>query len=132
MSSVTQKQVGIAAAAVTLVTTAETLIAYSGRVEIQYQTIRSVIRGWANVTWGTGTTSAILRFRRGNGLTGTIVATTGNVNVTAAQTTAIDLQFAEQIINGEFNDYSLTIQQNAATANGTVNLAQIECEMING
>lgn len=132
MSSVLQKQVGSAAAAVTLTTTTETLVAYSNRVELTLPTVRSIIKGWANVTQGGSTTALVARIRRGNGIAGAIVAT-ATIFVTAANSPIeINVQFAEQLVNAEFADYSLTLQQTGAVANGTANLAQIEVETING
>lgn len=132
MSSILQKQVGIATAAVTLTTTTETQVAYSGRVEATYPTTRMVIKGWANVTQGGSTTALVARLRRGNGIAGTVVAT-ATIFVTAANSPIeVNVWFAEQLLNIEFQDYSLTLQQTGAVANGTANLAQIEVETING
>lgn len=132
MSSVLQKAVSpVLSSAVTLVTTAETLVVYSGRCEIQYQTVRALISGWVNVLIGTTATAIVLRLRRGNGITGALIATM-TINVTAGNTVECEVRFNEQLLNQEFQDYSLTAQQTAATANGTVNLAEIAVEMING
>jgi len=131
MSSVLQKQVGIGSA-VNIPNVTETLVAYSGRVSVTTQTIRAVIKGWANVTQGASTTALVARIRRGNGVTGTIVAT-ATIFVTAANLgIEVNVWFAEQVINAEFQDYSLTLQQTAGGAPGTANLAQIEAETING
>lgn len=132
MSSILQKQVGINSAAVTLVTTAETLLAYSGRVEITYQTIRSIVKGYLQGTWGTAATGVITRIRRGNGLLGAVFIGGATELVTAVTSSDLSIKYAEQLLNAEFADYSLTVQQVAATGNGSVSLATIEVEMING
>jgi hypothetical protein len=115
-----------------MVTTAETLAAYSGRVEIPYQTIRAIIKGWLQAGWATGTTGVILRLRRGNGITGAVIAGGNTEPATAATASDLTIKWAEQLLNAEYADYSLTVQQVGATANGTINLSAIEVEMING
>jgi hypothetical protein len=132
MSSILQKQQGQAIAPpITITTTTETLCAYSGRVEANLATLTSIIKGWATITTGAGTTALVFRLRRGNGITGAVVATV--TITTAASVTVMDvIKFAEQLLNVEFADYSLTVQQTGAGANGSIVLAMIEVEQING
>ncbi len=133
MSNIIQKTVGVGAA-ITLVTTAETLVAYSGQAKVTFATMRAIILGWLQIVYGTGTTGIILRIRRGNGITGAVVAggNTETAGVAAAAVGDLSIKFSEQLIGQDFADYSLTVQQVAATANGTVNLAQLEAELANG
>ena len=132
MPQVLQKNIGIAAAAVTLVTTSETLVAYSGLTKATTPTLRSIIRGWCQVLAGTNNTGIILRIRRGNGIAGAVVAGGFTETLAAAATLDFNIVFAESLSNIDTMDYSLTVQQVAASANGTVNLASIETEFING
>lgn len=134
MPAIIQKQAADAAAAVTLVTTAETVLIYSGRCELTFPTMRAIARGWLQIVYGTGTTGVILRIRRGNGLSGTVLAggNTETAGVAAAAVADLSIQASESVAGNEFADYTLTAQQVAATANGTVNLAHIEVETING
>ena len=131
MSAILQKQVGIGVA-VTIVTTAETLICYSGRVEANLGTLRSVIRGWLQIAMSAASTTLTLRIRRGNGIAGAVVAGGNAENVVASNTDDFNITFAEQLLNVEFADYSLTAQMAGANANSTVNLSMIEVEFING
>lgn len=131
MSSILQKQIGVGAALVT-VTNTELLIAYSGRVEITLPTVRSIIRGWLQIALSAATTGMITRIRRGNGITGAVVAGGNTQTVGASTTVDANLIFAEQLLNAEFADYSFTIQTVAAGANSTINLSSIEVETING
>ena len=131
MSNYLQVQVASSAALVTTANT-ELLIAYSGRMEANLATLRSIIKGWAQIALSAGTTGLITRFRRGNGITGTVVAGGNTQTVTASTTVTVDLQFSEQLLNVEFADYSFTVQTVAAGANSTINLAQIEVGSING
>ncbi len=131
MSSILQKQAGVGSALVT-VTNTELLLAYSGRLEVTYQTIRTIIKGWLQIVLSAATTGIILRLRRGNGITGAVVAGGNTETVTASTTIDLSIKFTEQLINAEFADYSLTVQTVAAGANSTINLATIEVESING
>jgi hypothetical protein len=132
MSDVLQKQVSPAiASGITVTTTTETLVAYSGRAAVPLPTIRSHVRGWLNIAIGTGTTALTMRIRRGNGVTGAVVQST-LLSVAASANEDMTIEFNEQLSNAEFADYSLTIQQTGATGNATVNQGIIEVEMING
>lgn len=131
MSSIMQKQCVPGSALVT-VTNTELLLAYSGRVEVPLPTIKAIIKGWLQIVLSAGTTGIILRLRRGNGIAGAVVAGGNTETVTASTTVDLSIKFAEQLLNFEFADYSLTVQTVAAGANSTINLATIEVELING
>ena len=132
MSDVLQKQVSPAlTSGQTITTTTETQVAYSSRAAVPYQTIRSHVRGWVSIALGTGTNLLTLRIRRGNGVTGTIVQST-QLTVAASANETMTIEFNEQLLNAEYADYSLTVQQGSATGNATVNQAILEVEMING
>jgi hypothetical protein len=132
MSTVLQKQIGIPPAAVTLVTTAETFVAYTGRCEAVAPTMRAIIKAWALITTGAGTTNVSLRIRRGNGLAGAVIVNGPPVALGPATQLDTSLVFAETLQNVESADYSLTVAQTGASGNGVVQMASIEVEMING
>jgi hypothetical protein len=132
MSSIVQKQIGLSSGIINLVTTAETLVAYTGRCEANLPTLRAIIRGWALITPGTGTTAMQLRIRRGNGITGAVVGVTGPISLAMGQYFDTDVINVESVSNVEYVDYSLTVQATGASANGTVGAATIEVELING
>jgi hypothetical protein len=134
MSAVIQKAVGIVASPISLVTTTETLVAYSGQVRCTFQSMRAFISGWVLVVYGATTTGVILRIRRGNGITGAVVAggNTETAGVAAATVQGLNIKFSETIVNGEFADYSLTVQQVGATTAGTAQMGSIEAELTNG
>jgi hypothetical protein len=132
MSSITQKQIGTTPAAVTLVTTAETMVAYTGRCEANLPTLRAIIKAWALITTGAGTTNVSFRLRRGNGLAGAVVVNGPPVALGPATQLDTSMVFAETLQNVEYADYSLTIAQTGASGNGVVQMASIEVEMING
>ncbi len=132
MSSVLQMQQGLAQSTpITVTTTTETLVAYTGRVEANLPTLRSIIECWLSITTGTGVTALVLNIRRGNGITGAIVATCTVFN-TASQLVEHNLYFSEQLLNVEFADYSFTVTQTGATGNGSITNGIITCTQING
>jgi hypothetical protein len=131
MANILQKATGFGAA-ITVTTTTETLVAYSGRAEISFQTIRALVKGWLQIATGTGTTGLQLRLRRGNGVGGSLLAGGNTQVVSASATDDFNIISAEQLLNQEYQDYSFTVQQVGATGNATVNLGSIEVEMING
>jgi hypothetical protein len=118
--------------AVVLTTTAETLIAYSGPVRINNQTMRIIIKAWLQLVISATSTGLILRIRRGNGVSGAVVAGGNTQTITASTTDDFRIEFTEQVSNAEFVDYSLTAAVVAASANSTANLATITAESING
>lgn len=132
MSSILQKQIGLANGNPSLVTTAELAAAYSGRVEVPLPTVRAIIKGWAFLQTGNTVTGVVLRIRRGLGVTGTVIA--GGPILTAAAGVLVDtsIKWAESLNNAEFADYTLTVTQIGATSNGTIQYASIEVELING
>lgn len=132
MSSVLQKQIGINAAPISLVGTTETVIAYSNRVEVPLPTVRAIVKGWALLTLGTAATGFVLRIRRGNGITGAVVAGGNILTFVAGNTVDSWIVFAESLQNAEAADYTLTAVQSGATGPGTVQFCSIEVELING
>lgn len=132
MSSILQKQIGIAAGNPSIVGATELVIAYTGRCEVNTPTCRAIIKGWALLQTGTGTTGVVLRIRRGNGITGAVVAGGPVINVAGVLIMDTSIKFAESLVNAEYADYTLTVVQIGASANGTVQYASIEVELING
>lgn len=76
------------------------------------------IDGTANFTPGTGATSVAVSLADE---TGTAVGTTQNIGVTAGVPLNISFTFADQRGQTTNHVYTLSLQQTAATANGTVN-----------
>ena len=120
-------------AAVTLVTTTETLIAIITPADLNLPTIPTgqpvgpspmefVVD--VNVLPGTGATSIQFRLRQavaGGALTGTVVGVVHQDDVTPAIPVETGAMFFEDLV-GFAGGYFLTAQQVGATTNGTVNL----------
>lgn len=77
------------------------------------------ITGAVKITTGVGTTGLIARVRRGSGIAGALVGDATTVTAAAATTydLAVDVEDSPGEVAGQ--QYSLTVQQVAATANGT-------------
>lgn len=106
---------------VTLTTTSETVIVSSGAIAVPYETARLVIIACAQLTTGAGTTGVTPRIRRGTAITGTLV---GEANVEQVKAVAGSTEFFAAMRFEEQSpaasvEYSLTLQQAAATGNGT-------------
>jgi len=134
MPEVTEKQVNYSAANVTVTTTTETVAVSSGPVKVPTQTCLVHIRAWAVLTLGIGTTAVTPRIRRGTSTGGTLVSE-GNseaIKTAAGSSEPFHMEVTERRSNEESVEYSLTLQQTGATANGTVLEASIEVEILNG
>lgn len=129
MSGIGTRQV---ATAVNLVTTAETaaltLPFASGcsanpslANPISGSAAKNRINGVANITAGTAATSVQIRCRIGNNtITGTQVGPTLSYTIAAGASANVDFEFSD--VPGLYAQaYTITVQQVAATGNGTVN-----------
>lgn len=138
------------ATAVTVVTTAETVIATltpftenqglanAGTGDLRNLQVASgpgaqgvLLSLIANCLIGTGATAAVLRLRV-NTLTGTIIATTQTLTVVAGQTVNLDAMWLDAVLsypNGV--QYVVTLQMTGASGNTTVNLAVLTGEDAN-
>jgi hypothetical protein len=113
-------------------TTTETILATLSGIATDGpgQTVR--ITGWAQVTPGTGATSLTLRIRRGTAITGPVVGEANAVagGVAAGSAREIDVEAIDTLGDVAGQSYVLTIQQAAATGNGTALQAQARAEII--
>lgn len=108
---------------VTLVTTAETVALVTPPVSTTYSSDSIDIEGKVNVTAGTGTTACVIRCRRGNGVTGTVVGVAETDTLAAGSSESFPIQCVDTPGDVAGQVYSLTISQTGATGNGTVNSA---------
>lgn len=116
---------------VTLVTTAETVVATLTGVSTGQAGQFIDLRGKANITLGASTTAVVMRVRR-DSLTGTVVGEVQTEQISSAAGSTEDHEIFRQESNaGEFvgRTYVVTVSQTAASANGTVNNASLECDV---
>lgn len=120
---------GSSSAATSIPTTTETVLATSPPLSSDGGSQTVIAQATAGFTVGTGTTSVTVRIRRGNGITGTVVASQAGIQVTAGNTVVVTISGQDN--PGEVADqvYSVTIQQAAASANGVNVLSSISAEI---
>lgn len=118
---------------VTLVTTAETAVATTVNMFLGNPNQRVLISGHVNVTEGTGGTAFTVRLRQGNGTGGAVVGAAETDSLAAANSETAPFSFEDTgalLLGAAGGQYTITVQQTAATANGTVNTADIKVEAI--
>jgi len=109
-------------AAVTLVTTAETVILTSPPLNLSLDFEQVLLFWWATVVIGTGTTSVNILYKRGTTVGGVRINASGvNVQVTAGNTVTLSGCYADVPGAVAGQQYVVTLTQNAATANGSAN-----------
>lgn len=108
-------------------TTTELACQVSDLIPMPTDTQKILIMGWVQITTGTNTTALTVRVRRGNGITGTVVgvAQAEQIFAAAGSTESRFFMAIDNVQNLDQLQYSLTIQQTAASANGTVQQACI-------
>lgn len=123
-SSVTHTQ--MATSAVTVTTTSETVLDTSDILTLApLGGEGNRVHGVLNFTTGAGTTAVVVRVRQ-NTLTGTVVGNAQTVTAAAAATLSIPYDVLDVgAASTPVQQYVVTIQQTAATGNGTGNQTTI-------
>jgi hypothetical protein len=116
-----------------LVTTAETAAATSSLVPEQNPSGQGVrISGVVNVTAGTATTAVQVRVRAGSGVTGTLIGNALTHTLAAGASASIPFDALDTTTVSAGLQYTVTVQQVAATGNGSVNQANISTTPVSG
>lgn len=112
----------------TLTTTSETVVATLDAPSPNRAGVIVTVRGWAQLTSGTGTTAVTPRIRRGTTVSGDLVGEGNPVDVTAGDTA--DHSITTDDPPGEVSslNYVLTLEQTGATADGTAVQASLSAE----
>lgn len=120
----------VAASAVNVPTTTETVLATLGpfNENMAGEFAQGVAcDGNINFTAGTGATSITMRVRRG-GLTGALIGVAAVQTVTAGNVVNIPIAELDPTLVQVGVTYAVTLQQTAASANGTVNRVVFSCQ----
>ena len=127
MSEVKEAEVSIEADQKTITTTTEQIAATVSNVRLRSRTNRVLLIAWAQVSTGTACSALTPRIRRGAAITGALVNEANAEEVKAAagsrefvMTMGIDEREGEESV-----EYSVTVQQTDASANGSVDQAGI-------
>jgi hypothetical protein len=106
---------------VTLTTTSETVIVSSASACVPRPDAEVVVIAYAQLTTGTNTTAVTPRIRRGSTTSGTLVGE-ANAEIIKAAAGSIEpfyIMATETRSNVNAADYTLTLQQTGASANGS-------------
>lgn len=117
--------------AVTLVTTAETIVAtVAPGLNINAPSGEGLsISGMINVLTGASTTAVVIRVRKGILVTDTVIDVAQTHTVGAAVSASIPFAALDQLaITATLQQYVVTIQQTAASGNGTVNYVMVNAQ----
>jgi hypothetical protein len=122
------------AAAVPVVTTAETLVVPGNALSLQATSGKAVVKGFLTLTVGTGTTAVTVRLYRGTTTAGTLIgsAIAQAGNFTAGSPAAFSVQATDVLSNVGGAQYCMSVQQTGASGNGSVTTAMIDTEILSG
>ena len=106
----------------TLLTTTETLIVTSPLVRSHLNSALITVSAYAQLTTGVATTGVVVRIRKGASLAGALIGESNTITIGAAagSTEVFSMLLTDQLEGEQITQYSLTLQQVAATGNGTV------------
>lgn len=96
-------------------TTEQQLLVSSGAPVSAGSPQKVAVWGHANVTAGAAAITVTLRVRRGSGLSGAILYTSGAMNIAATQAESLAFGFDDLVPDGT-GVYTLTLQQSVAQA----------------
>ena len=121
-----------AVAAVNVPTTTETAVATVGPLNVNMPATEQgiLVEATFNFTAGTAATSLTVRIRAGSGITGTVLIT-HTITVVAGTTYSVSVNALDATFSGaglSVATYTVSVQQTAATGNGTVNQATLSAE----
>ncbi len=112
---------------VTITTTTERIIIAAPEIAVTRQTVFAMILGWGQLLIGTDCTHVIPRIRRGTLITDTLIgeATSEEIKTAAADREPFFIMVGEELSAAAAVEYLFSLQQTAASANGTVAHAAI-------
>jgi hypothetical protein len=110
----------------TVTTTTETVVLTLPSISTANAGETVEISGAVDFTAGTAATFVTPRVRRGTGITGTVVGDADPITVTAGATSQVTFSVADNPGEVAGQPYVLTLQQTAATGNGSALHSQAE------
>ena len=127
MSDIQEVGFNVVTTDVTLVTTAETVIVSAPPIAVVRQSMFALVIGWAQLLIGTSVTAVTPRIRRGPAITSPLISDdiAEEIKTAAADIEPFFMMAGEQLSNVADVEYSFTLEQAAAAANGTVSQAAI-------
>jgi hypothetical protein len=122
MSDIREAGVSGTLVSTVVTTTTETVALTSPAIDLPGPQIQACIMAYAQLTLGTNTTAVTPRIRRGTAITSPLVglANAEAIKTAAGSTEPFFMMVTESISNLDQVQYSFTVQQTAASANGTL------------
>lgn len=130
MADVLETEVGRRTTALAVVTTTEIVCATTAPLAPPRPGVRAVLRGLVELDSGTGTDGVTIRIRRGTTISGALVSEAIEEETTALLAETWVVSAVDTLGDVATVQYVVTIQQASASANGSVDNATIEVELI--
>ena len=130
MAELLEAEVGRRTTALAVVTTTEIVCATTAPLAPPRPGVRARLRRLVELDSGADTSAVTIRIRRGTTITGTLVSEAIAEETTAALAETWVVSALDSLGDVASVQYVVTIQQTAATANGTVDNATIEVDLI--
>jgi hypothetical protein len=130
LAELLEKGVGRRTTALAVVTTTEIVCATSEPLAPPRAGVRAILRGLVELDSGTATDGVTVRIRRGTTITGTLVSEAIEEETTAALAETWVVSAVDTLGDVATVQYVVTVQQATASANGTVDNATIEVDLI--
>jgi hypothetical protein len=127
MADIQEVSHNFSVAAVTLTTTTEKVVISAPGIAVVRPTVFAMIIGWGQLLIGTNCTHVTPRIRRGTAITDTLIgdATAEEIKTAAADREPFFIMVGEELSDAASVEYSFSLQQTGASANGTVDQAAI-------
>lgn len=134
MAAVLSEDVQVSAGAIDVPTNTETLAVEGFALSLPGGNAKAVIRGWMDFTVGLGTTGVTLAIYEGPAIGGRLVATKTPQagDFTPGSTAHFELEVIDVLVNVGGAQYCMSVQQTAATADGTIVAALIDTTLLSG
>ena len=130
MAEIYEVEVGRRTTALAVVTTTEIVCATTGVISPHRGGLRARLRGLVELDTGADTVGVTIRIRRGTTITDTLVSEAIVEETTAALAETWVVSALDALGDVASVQYVVTIQQASASANGTVDNATIEVDLI--
>lgn len=122
-----------AGANITVVTTAQTVIATTVPIRGPFGSCKALVNGTLILLVGAGTTSLNLSITRNPSGENLQIASAAGVQVTAGNMVSVSLSGIDRIPDGRDVVYQFSVVQNAATGNGTIQATSLlDATLISG
>lgn len=128
------EDVQVPAAPIDVPTTAETLIASGFSISLPGGNAKAVIRGWFDLTVGTGTTAITIAIYSGGAIGGRLVGTKQPQagDFTPGSNAHFEYEVIDLLQNVSGAQYCMSVTQTGATADGSVTAALIDTTLLSG